>query len=887
MLTHHKPGIVGMRATWVAHRLAAPVSAKRVRRVMMGALLAAALLAAHPVATGALEIQSGYRVDTAIEGVKHPTAIAFAPGGLVFVAEHNGRIQVFDGITDPQPQLSIDLMDNVHSYWDRGLLGMKLDPRFPSEPYVYVSYTYDGRPGEEAPAHHQGADGSDTCERIKVAPGATLGDELPHGCVATGRIARYRLDPVSGVATGDPEEELVTDWCQQYVGHSMGDIEFDAEGALLGTGGDGANFNAYDYGQFGNPCGDPVNEGGSLRSQDIRTAGDPLGYNGSLIRIDPVTGAALPSNPLFSSPIEKARRVVAHGLRNAFRFEIRPGTNELYIGDVGAGSFEEIDLIPNLPAGPSDLPDPFNFGWPCFEGNAPEPGFQALSKDVPLPLCQGPYSSPPANLQRPFFSYPRTGELFAGDTCEAGGAAIAGLAFYEPPESPPVGALPADMEGDLLITDAARGCVWAMSAGAGGRPDPGQLQNLIVRTPADDGAFTPTDAVIGPDGFLYMPDFWSDRIARLRFFAGNQPPLARVAADPTSGPMVGGEFTVQFDGTGSTDAEDETLTYAWDLDGDGDFDDSSLPAPQRTYTEERNVIAQLRVTDLEGADDIARAKLYPGDSPPLPTIESPGADRLWTVGDEISLVGSATDPDGDEPTLDWDVRIQHCPLDCHSHPLVHFADTGIGNFNAPDHEHPSHLLLTFTATDDRGLAVSESIRLDPREVGLTLESEPPGIPLTLGPTTLPAPFAKTLIAGGSANISAPDSALVDGREYVFESWSDGGAQTHLVAPTESGSLIARYADPTEKRGPAGRVKLTLTSQPAKLPLRVGDTWRRGGTVLWVARGRSIRLAAHRRVRHRGRIYVFERWGHDRRRAHTVRMTRSQVAAAIYKFAGAR
>ena len=860
----------------------------RSRRSLACALLAVGLVAVQPGGAGALEVPPGYRVETALEGVRHPTTLAFAPGGRVFVAEHNGGIQVFDGITDPEPELAVDLTENVHAFWDRGLLGMKLDPDFPDSPYVYVSYTYDARPGETAPAHQQGPDGSDNCVRIT---GETPVEELPNDCVVSGRIARYELDPATGVAIAGAltpgEEPLVTDWCQQYPSHSMGDIEFDSEGALLGTGGDGAG--AYDYGQpqWGNPCLDPPAEGGSLRSQDIRTPGDPTGFNGSIVRIDPASGEARPTNPLFDGSDVKARRIVAHGLRNPFRFEIRPGTNELYIGDVGAASFEEIDLIPNLPNGPS-AGSPYNFGWPCFEGNPPEPNFKAFSESVPLPLCQSLYSSPPDNLREPFFSYPRTGPLFGDDACEAGGAAIAGLAFYELPEAPPVGALPEEIDGDLLIADAARGCLWAMGVGADGRPDPAQLQNLIVRTPADEGGFTPTDVVIGPDGALYIPDFWGDRIARLRHFAGNQPPLARIDVDRTFGAMESGEFTVSFDGSASTDEDDGELDYAWDLDGDGEFDDSASVAPPHTYTAAENVIAQLQVTDPDGAADIDRVKLFPGDEPPEPAIESPAADTEWTVGDEISFTGSATDPDdGDVPVLDWDITILHCPADCYSHSLAHFTDTAAGSVTAPDHEYPSHLMLTLTATDERGLAVKVSRALYPRVVDLTVESVPAGIPLTIDSTTLPTPFVKSLIAGGSASVTAPGKAELGGREYAFDSWSDGGPQTHLVAPTESGSLVASYVT-TEgdghKRAGSRKVRLRLSSRPRGLPLRVGRRWYRAGVTLWVAKGRRLRLASPRRVRHRGRsrVYAFKRWTHDRRRAHRIRMSRSRTYTAIFR-----
>ena len=89
------------------------------------------------------------------------------------------------------------------------------------------------------------------------------------------------------------------------VGNSTGDRQM-----LEYTGaGDGASFLGPDWGQLGgtlantptpvNPCGDPTLEGGALRSQDVRTAGDPLSYDGTILRLDPATGAALPTNPLY------------------------------------------------------------------------------------------------------------------------------------------------------------------------------------------------------------------------------------------------------------------------------------------------------------------------------------------------------------------------------------------------------------------------------------------------------------------------------------------------------------------------------------------------------------------------------------------------------------
>ena len=207
--------------------------------------------------------------------------VRFSSDGRVFVAEKRGVIKVFDSLSDTSPDVFADLNANVHNFWDRGLLGMALAPNFPTDPSVYVLYTYDHELGSSAPAPRWGTPGmySDPCP---TPPGAT-GD----GCVVSGRLSRLQA---SGNAMTGSEQVLVEDWCQQYPSHSVGSVEFGRDGALYASAGDGASFNFVDWGQDGaplNPCGDPPGgvgatltpptaEGGALRSQDLRTAGDPV-----------------------------------------------------------------------------------------------------------------------------------------------------------------------------------------------------------------------------------------------------------------------------------------------------------------------------------------------------------------------------------------------------------------------------------------------------------------------------------------------------------------------------------------------------------------------------------------------------------------------------------
>ena len=300
--------------------------------------------------TGSAGMLPGFQETTAFSGLTQPTAVRFSPDGRVFVAEKSGLIKVFDGLGDTTPD---HLRRPAHP--GAQLLGSRAArprPR-PGLPggAVRLRRLHPRRPDRR----HRAALGvaRRVGRRCPNPPGAT-GD----GCVVSGRVSRLRAQ--ENQAIGD-EQVLIEDWCQQYPSHSVGDVGFGADGALYVSGGDGASFNFMDYGQDGspvNPCGDPPAgvggamtppdaEGGALRSQDVRTSDDPAGLDGAIIRVDKETGEALPGNPFAASDDPDARRIVAYGLRNPFRFAIRPGTSEPWVGDVGWGHWEEINRVAN------------------------------------------------------------------------------------------------------------------------------------------------------------------------------------------------------------------------------------------------------------------------------------------------------------------------------------------------------------------------------------------------------------------------------------------------------------------------------------------------------------------------------------------------------------
>ena len=202
------------------------------------------------------------------------------------------------------------------------------------------------------------------------------------------------------------------------------------------------------------------------------------------------------------------------------------------------------------------------------------------------------------------------------------------------------------------------------------------------------------------------------------------------------------------------------------------------------------------MTDVGGATGTASVTISVGDTVPNVTIVTPAAGTTWKVGDVINFSGSATDAqDGTLPAsaLTWQLVMQHCPSNCHSHPIQTFSGVASGSFTAPDHEYPSYLELRLTATDSGGLSSSKVLRLDPRTVPLTFQSNPGGLTLTVNATSAKATFTRTVIVGSTNTISASVPQTKGGKEYKSASWSDGGAPTHtIVAPATATTYTAKF-----------------------------------------------------------------------------------------------
>ncbi|MGN6816192.1 MAG: hypothetical protein ACTHK3_08915, partial [Solirubrobacterales bacterium] len=500
------------------------------------------------------------------------------------------------------------------------------------------------------------------------------------------------------------------------------------------------------------------------------------------------------------------------GFRNPFRFTLDPTSGELYTDNVGSSEIEEID---RFQAPPLTL---FNSGWPCYEGPAHQFQFKVLG----LTVCENLYKAEAAGNPKtaePFFYYSHGSSVVEGDECPVeNGSALGGISFYEGEQ------FPAAYKGALFFTDTVRGCVYVMFPGEDGRPDP----ETTIRFMRENQIYPAVDIEEGPGGYLYYADLFGNEeggngsIHKISYAPGA--PTARLTADQPYGTSF--PLEVSFDASESSDPTNEPLTFEWDLNGDGVFETKAGSTETVEYTkaelEEReknheslNRLVAVRVKDPEGLTSVARVTVYPGDAPPTVEIQKPTSATQWAVGDVIEMEALGKNWKGEKDFAplgyNWSTRLFHCPnpaepTKCHTHPLGTFNGVRHESFIAPEHDYPSHIDVTVTYADERGLTATKTVSIYPRTVNLSITSSPPGIELTAGLLQGLSPLALTAIEKAHVLLSAPETAVLGGQIYSFKEWSDGGARIHTILASSSGEYRAIYAGPPGPPPPPGEEK---------------------------------------------------------------------------------
>lgn len=531
-----------------------------------------------------------------------------------------------------------------------------------------------------------------------------------HGSSDRNRISRFTHQG----NTADLGSELVIwedneDWSECC--HYGGGLGFGPDGKLYLTTGE---------------------EFDGAQSQNLRRAG------GKIIRINK-DGSIPGDNPFADGPGGNLDEIWATGLRNPFRAYWDLPSGRFFIGDVGGNvqstAFEEINL------GAAGA----NYGWPS---------------------CEGPCAGQ-ANVEKPIFSYPHTGNT------PLGGAIAAGFVYRG-------SQYPASYNERFFYGDYALSFIRMLTFNPNGS---------ITDEEFDTNIGAPVHMVQGPDDAMYVADYLG-RVLRYTYTSGNQPPtISSVSATPEEGQAP---LTVNF----SVSASDPTdpLTYRW-VFGDGS-PDSTMQNPSHTYQDAGPYFAFVEVSDGTQAVFSEQLKIQVGNVPVV-TIQTPEDGDIFRAGDTITLMGTASDASIPSTDYCWELLLFH---NAHTHPSLTQCEDAMGTPIEIEIESSGHdwhdatgYEITLTVTNADGLSGSDTIRIYPDKVDITIDTAPSGIPVFIDGISLATPQVYDTLIGFQHQIEAPESQCLNGERFVFNGWSNGGnrSQAYLV-PTTNQSLTASY-----------------------------------------------------------------------------------------------
>jgi len=439
---------------------------------------------------------------------------------------------------------------------------------------------------------------------------------------------------------------------------------------------------------------------------------------GKMLRIN-ADGSIPVDNPFYSQTAGNNRAIWALGLRNPFTFAFQPGSRRMFINDVGQNTWEEIN----------DGRSGANYGWPLTEGATTQSG-----------------------IDTPFYSYDHTQ-----------GIAITGGAFYNPGSA----TFPGAYDGDYFFADYGGG--WIRSI---------DLSTKAV-TELASNIEAPVDLRVGADGAVYYLERGLGRVGRIQFTGSLSP---GISDQPDNGTVTAGtQASFNVIATGAS-----PLAYQWQRNN---VDVAGATSPTYSFTaslSDNSAQYRVRVTNAYGMIFSNPATLtVTANNAPSASIINPIAGTRFNAGTTISYSGSGSDQeDGALPAtafkwqVDYYTGIVQRPFVAPTSGATSgsFTIPRITPYTAPD----VFYRIILTVEDSQGLTRTVTRDILPNTSTLTIRTAPAGLPGTLDGQPFTSQTVVESVVGLTRSIGASAAVTLNGQDYIFDSWSDGGARTHDV-----------------------------------------------------------------------------------------------------------
>jgi glucose/arabinose dehydrogenase len=390
-------------------------------RVSSISLLCAGPLAIVAAAQAAV-VPDDFVHETILTGLSEPNSLTTLPDGrLLFTEQRTAKVRmvVNDHIAATDPLLVVPSV--VMAGYEQGVQGIAVDSQWPSRPYLYL---FHNRTGGFLRLVRYTATGALT---DRNAESLTLGSPM------------ILIDNIPDAATN----------------HNGGTLRFGPDGHLY-----------LSIGEDADQCA--AQDSTRLKGQLLRLRVSTLPASGA----GPVPRAFLiPTTPALSSPDSNAKLVFAYGLRNPWRFHIDSTNGAILLGDVGEGTYEELDEVR-----PGD-----NLGWPFREG-------YAIRSPGP---CSEPGGSGQGGYDPPIIIVNHS----------IGAKAILSAGVYRPMGG--AGTWPTSYHGNCFYSDYALGYLRRLTKSGSTWTTPSPVAGQPNSTDWATGLTYPVDFVEGRDGSLW------------------------------------------------------------------------------------------------------------------------------------------------------------------------------------------------------------------------------------------------------------------------------------------------------------------------------------------------------------------------------------------------